>query len=394
MYLSRLQLQHIMRVSAIIEKARRSVTSNTNHWTNKMNNNALYYPTIEFTDFQYLWSASLLWDHIYRIVPRGYEPNDPPEVLALMESDEIGIPIHPDNYASSIAEEFLGRLDSGEWNASALTLDIPNEYRRLHMDKVDVVLRDLIIARGVGEFDGEWLHVPKDFVGLYMTYLANVVANRNHLQMLSDSTPAWTGATYFKYNGEIEGFPHNDFTQQLATIVVRDYLPTNILSIKPRDILSFREKYRAERQRFLFTMKTWAKRLSECDDNRVGLDLIQDMNKDVEASLKEYRGSLSALRISTTTGLLSLTIPIATNVAALIGGKDLQTSTLLVGAGAGLALGLVSGLTALSQKKKKLTKECDFSYLMDMEREWKGISRGNTDYNYYLCREMEEFIND
>src|SRR6266576_3973995 len=40
---------------------------------NKMNY-ALYYPTIEFQDYAWLWSASLLWDRIYRIVPKGYEP--------------------------------------------------------------------------------------------------------------------------------------------------------------------------------------------------------------------------------------------------------------------------------------------------------------------------------
>jgi hypothetical protein len=363
--------------------------------TNIMNNNALYYPTIEFTDYLWLWSASLLWDRVYRIVPRGYKPNDPSIVLSLMESGEIGIPIHPNDYASSIAEEFSSRVNSGEWNASALSLEISNEYRRLHRDKVDVILRDMIITRGVGRPYGDWLHVPEDFATLYMTYLANAVAKRNHLQMLSDNTSAWTGATYFKYNGEIESIPQKDFTQQLATLVVRDYLPTDILSIKPKDILLFREKYRAERQRFLIAMKTWAKNLSECDDARVGRDLIEDMNKDINASLKDFRGSLSTLKTKSTTGIISLTFPIVTSVAALIGGKDLQTSTLLVGAGAaGLALGLVSGLTDLRREKKKITKECDYSYLMEMEREWKGISRHNNDYNNYLCRGMKEFIND
>jgi hypothetical protein len=359
-----------------------------------MNNYALYYPTIEFTNHQWLWSASLLWDRLYRIVPTGYQPDDPPNVLALMESGEIGIPLHPDDYAPLIAEEFIARLDSGEWNAAALTLDMPDEYRRLHTDKVDVVLRDMIIAHGAGKAQGEWLHVPTDFAAHYMTYLANAVAERNKLQMLSDSAPAWAGATYFKYNGQVEDFPRDEFTQQLATMVVREFLPSDILSIKPKDILSFREKYRAERQRLLTSMQTWAKRLSECDDDRVAQDLIQDMNKDIEASLKDFRGSLSALNVAGMTGLKSLTFPVVTKVASLIGGKDLDPSTLLFVAGASVALGLVSGLSDWNQKRKKLTKECDYSYLMHMRKQWKGIAMYDKDYNYYLCRKMEEFIND
>jgi hypothetical protein len=359
-----------------------------------MNNYALYYPTIEFNDYQWLWSASLLWDRIYRIVPAGYEPDDPPNVLALMESGEIGIPLHPDDYAPAIAEEFVARLDSGEWNAAALNLDMPDEYRRLHTEKVDVVLRDMIIARGAGKAQGEWLHVPTDFAAHYMTYLANVVAERNNLQMLSDNASAWTGATYFKYNGQVEDFPRIEFTQQLATMVIREFLPSDILSIKPREILAFRKKYHAERQRLLTSMQTWAKRLSECHDDRVGQDMIQDMNKEIETALKDFRRSLSALNVVGLTGLKSLTFPVVTKVAALIGGKNLDPSTLLIFTGAGVALGLVSGLSNWTQKRKKLAKECDYSYLMHMDKQWKGIAMYNNDYNYYLCREMEEFIND
>lgn len=371
-----------------------SDNANADNWTNMMNNYALYYPTIEFTNYEWLWSASLLWDRLYRIVPRGYQPNDPSNVLALMESGEIGLPIHPDNYTSLIAEEFMNRLDSCEWDAAALDLVMTDDYRRLHMDKVDVVLRNMIIAQGAGTAHGDWLYVPKDFTAHYMTYLANVVAERNHLQMLSDSVPAWTGATYFKYSGAVEGFPREEFSQQLVTLVVREFLPEDILSIKPKDILAFRENHREERQRLLIAMQTWAKKLSECDDDRVVRDLIQDMNKEIDVSLKDFRDSLSALSIAGLTGLKSLTFPVATKVATLIGGKDLDTTTLLVITGAGVALGLVSGLSDWSQKRKRLTKSCDYSYLMHMQKRWKGIARYDNDYNYYLCREMEEFIND
>jgi len=359
-----------------------------------MNNYALYYPTIEFTDYAWLWSASLLWDRIYRIVPAGYRPDDPPNVSALTESGEIGIPIHPDDYAPQLATDFIRRLDSGEWNAAALTGEITDQYKRLHSDKVDVVLREMIIARGAGSAHDEWLHVPTDFAAHYMTYLANAIAERNKLQMLSDSAPAWTGATYFRFDGKVEDYPQEEFTQQLATLVVKDFIPANLLDIRPKDILSFRQKYRSERQRFLLAMQTWAKRLSECDDGRVAQDIVHDMKIEIESALTDFRGSLSALNVVAMTGLKSLTFPVATKVASFIGGKDLDPSILMIVTGIGAALGLVSGLSDWKHKRKKLLKECDYSYLMHMGNRWTRCAMYNKDYNYYLCREMEEFIND
>jgi len=359
-----------------------------------MNNYALYYPTIEFTDYQWLWSAALLWDRIYRIVPAGYQPFDPPNVLSLMETGEIGIPIHPDEYAPDIAKKFIGKLKSGKWDAAALSDDIPDEYKRLHKDKVDVVLREMIIAKGRGDKKGEWLDVPTDFAAHYMTYLANAIAEKNGLQMLSDSTPAWTGATYFKFNGGVEDCPYDEYSHQLATLVVKDFLPDNILSIQAADILSFRKKYRSERQRFLLSMQSCAKDLSDCKDEHIFQDIIHDKKKDIELALKDFRGSLSALNAVTLTGLKSLTFPVCTKIASVIGGKNLDPSTLMIISCGGAALGLVSGLSDWNQKRKKLLKECDYSYLIHMRRHWKGVAMYENDYNYYLSRVMEEFIND
>jgi hypothetical protein len=271
---------------------------------------------------------------------------------------------------------------------------LPDDYKRLHTDKVDVVLRDMIIAKGSAEAHGDWLHVPTSFAAHYMTYLANSIAARNNLQMLSDCAPAWTGATYFRLDGGVESFPNKDFTQQLATLVVRDFLPENILSIPPEQILNFRDKYRDERQRFLSSIQRSAKLLSDCDDSSIAEDVINDLQKDIDSALEDFRGSLSALNIVSLTGLKSVTFPVVTKVASIIGGVDLNPTTLmLIGAG-GAALGLVSGLSDYSQKRKKLLKECDYSYLLHMRRRWKGVAMYNNDYNYYLCREMEEFIND
>jgi len=109
----------------------------------------LYYPTIQFKQehYRWLWSASLLWDKIYRIVPEGYVLNEPRNITELCETGDIGIGINPKDYSAQVAQEFMGKLENKAWEASALMFhnDDINEYKeycRLHKDKVDVSLRN------------------------------------------------------------------------------------------------------------------------------------------------------------------------------------------------------------------------------------------------------------
>ncbi|MDD5191213.1 MAG: hypothetical protein PHE50_09260, partial [Dehalococcoidales bacterium] len=329
-----------------------------------MANYVLYYPTIEFHNYPLLWSASLLWDRIYRIVPEGYTPEDPKNVQILAETGEIGIPIYPDMYTKDVAEEFLNKIDAGEWQAAALEFDMPDAYTRIHQDKVDVELRNIIIAKGQAAAHDDWLCVPTEFGALYMTYLAEQISKRNNLQLLSDRSSAWTGSTYFKYNGEIEDFPMDEQTQQLATLVIRDYIPQNILDISPNDLIKYREKYRDERQRFIASIRNAAKSISICDDETVYKDRVEDLKKDIESSLTDYRRSMGALNIAGWTGIKSLSFPVVTKVATAISGKDLDVSTLLIISTLGIGIGLVAGFSDWKQKRRTLDKDSDYSYLM------------------------------
>lgn len=359
-----------------------------------MDNYALYYPTIEFNDYEWLWSASLLWDRIYRIVPSGYQPEDCDNVRSLTEAGEIGIPIRPEQYSAKVADDFIAKLENGEWSAAAVETEIPKEYAKLHQDKVDVKLRELVIAKGSGAAHEEWLYVPTQFEALYMTYLANHIAAANKLQLLSDSAAAWTGSTFFRYDGDVQDYPSEELVQQLAVLVLRDFIPEDLLDIRPAQILEFREKYRNERQRFVHVMRESARELSLCADPSIVRDKIEDLKKDIETSLKDYRKAAETLSITGWTGIKSLSFPVATKVASKIYGSELDPSTLVIISGLGVGIGLVSGLADWRQKQKKLEKECDYSYLLHLSREWQKCARYEKDYNYFLCREMEEFIND
>ena len=49
----------------------------------------LYYPHIEFQNEAWVKSSLLLWNHVYRIVPEGYVPNDSDDIKALIDEDLV-----------------------------------------------------------------------------------------------------------------------------------------------------------------------------------------------------------------------------------------------------------------------------------------------------------------
>jgi len=357
-------------------------------------NYALYYPSIEFQDYRWLWSASLIWDRIYRIVPQNYKPEDPKNIQSLTETGEIGIPIRPDAYTREVAQEFVDKIDTGKWSAAALEFDMSEAYAKLHQDKVDVELRNVIIARGRASEHDQWLYVPTEFESLYMTFLAGRVAEKNDLQLVSDSAAAWTGSTYFGYDGEIEDFPREDLSQQLATLVVRDFIPTNVLEIRPDQLIAFRGKYRDERARFVSCIREMAKAISDSEDANVYNDRVEDIKSDIESAVSDYRRSMCNLNVAGWTGITSICFPVAREVASAMAGKDLDVTTLHMISALGIGLGLVAGISALDEKRKSLERACDFSYLIHVSRDLKGVALYGKDYNYFLCRQMEEFIND
>jgi hypothetical protein len=185
--------------------------------------------------------------------------------------------------------------------------------------------------------------------------------------------------------------PREDLPHVLAAMLIRDFIPTNVVNIEPKALLSFRDKHRDERHRFVNAVRTAASRMANCHDAKVARDMYEDLKKDITSSLEDYRKSMDILKVEGWTGIKTLLFPAATGVIGKLIALDPTQLTIL--SAAGLAIGAVSGIASMKQKGKKLTREYDYSYLLHMRRTWQKCYR-NSDWNYYLCRQMEEFIND
>lgn len=94
----------------------------------------LYYPHIEFQNEAWVKSSLLLWNHVYRIVPEGYVPNDSDDIKALVDEDLVrGIKLD-DKDREDTCDEFLKLCDRIENHMPAGL--IPSDEDRIHPGKL------------------------------------------------------------------------------------------------------------------------------------------------------------------------------------------------------------------------------------------------------------------
>ena len=362
-------------------------------------NLALYYPSMEFRDVAWLKGMLLFWDGIRRIVPESYTPDDDDEVKPFLEAGIIKS-IDPRQDAARIADEFSSKLEEKEYTAAALS-DIQGSedperelYYRMHPDKVDSRLRDLLSAQEVSIATRDWLYVSEEFGRYYMFYLANSIAESRGLAKITDSTEAWTASTYFDYEGRIDvDTPFEQSKQLIAALMLRDFVPANIEAIPAVSLLSFREKHRDERRRFLESIKTYVTKISNISDPQTIQDAVNEYKKDVEDSIKDFKESLGSLRFTSLTGIKAIAFPLSATAVHWLGPQNSEYEVIAT-AVAGLALGLLASYREYKEKRKDLIKKCDYSYIYFLENIPSNWRWGGDTFNYYLYREIEEFIND
>jgi hypothetical protein len=121
---------------------------------------------------------------------------------------------------------------------------------------------------------------------------------------------------------------------------------------------------------------------------------MRDIKRDIESALVDYRRSMEVLNVVGWTGMKSLSFPVLTTVITKITGHELDSTTLFIVSALGIGIGTVTGLMDWKHKRKKLSRDSDYSYLLHLTNEWKGCAMNNYDYNYVLYDDMDQFIND
>lgn len=170
---------------------------------------ALYYPTIEFQDIDFLKKSILLWDRVFRIVPSQYAPEDDPEVGEAVGAGSI-VNLHVDSDEKTRAAhhflDFYAKRNDPQCRLTWPAGFSAETFTRVNPEKVDAKLLPLFeqLARRLSA-DG-FLEVPHELAGGYMFYLANAVAGRRSLQLLTDSSESWTVGSFFAQAGNFDDY--------------------------------------------------------------------------------------------------------------------------------------------------------------------------------------------
>lgn len=362
-----------------------------------MSKEILYYPTIEFQDYDYnwLWTASLFWDKIYRIVPDGYILHEPSNIRELCSTGDIGIPLSPNIYSADASAKFIKNLEEGVWQAAALEfnqIDIEKyeNYCRLHKSKVDVTLKNLMLLNESHFEDNDWIYVSKEMSNQYMIFLATEIAKKNNLSLNTYNPDVWTASTYFLHSGSVQDgfYPGNCYIEEskaaLTPIFFNDVFPANILGIPASTILEFREKRKDERAQFQNAIDDFSKRLASANDPRILEQILNEEKTKVEYALTEYKKSMDIMKVVKWGGFFASLATITTDA---LGYTSFNTNVIQGLTSAGIGVGLLTGLI----EKRINPINTPYSYLCSL----KNLSMDYfNEFNFMLYKKVDEFIND
>ena len=343
----------------------------------------LYYPHIEIANDAWLKASLLLWDCVYRIVPKAYTPTDNyPVKLAADHGLVQAITLEPADF-QTIAKEFtsfLSRLPFLPAGLDAFQTD------RLHKDKIDSQLYP-VLERLATRIDPDgFLDLPEGVSRGYMMHLAKSVAGRRNLATATDSRHAWTISPYYHDNGNYDENVCNPEAQAFYTsMVFRDLVPANLMTVDMKDVVEFVEKRRDERENLRNSLNDFVEQLAACDSPDHVRSLCEVFVRRIEQAKQEFRRSMGFLNRDDRHALLTVGMPVAATVFGALG-VDPFSFTKLAGS---VSLGAVAAYADYKKVKFRHRKESDMSYLVDIDDDL--IAR-NTIPNYE--RIFEEFIND
>ena len=365
--------------------------------------NALYYPHIGFQHPDWLKGMALFYESIYRIVPDNIIPQDHESLQPLLEDPTIGKMIDPSKYSAEASSEFL--FDKDSWNAAAFVCNDEEEVEetlsRIHNEKTDEKVKKLFNSLGYGKMDGEWFNVPTELASHFMLYLANDIAKKNQLNLITDSWAPWTATTYYNLDGEFDEWvplykQNNEYSDDpfaLFSLLVGEITPINISEIPAEKIIKFRDERKDEIRRFREKIYSLYSELQKLEDPVVRQDAINRNIEDLIKAKKDYQNSADIIKAK---GWFGVTF-MGFSAPVTLGNLFNIPSTSIVSLGlTSLALGGIFNIKSTKEKLLELQEKSPVSALVSMSKSFKRYTyrKEEVGMNYLAYDCMEEFVND
>ena len=351
--------------------------------TNSNPHSVLYYPTIEFQSIEWVKKALLFWDHVYRIVPQGYIPQDSQEILLLKEHDLIiDIPVS-DGEKIKAAKSFLKFLKSLVNLPSGLG---EQNNDRLNKNKVDsrlLRLFDAIADDFDFKSDSDWFYFPANIARGYMFTLAQTIAESRHLVRATDNLDIWSVSPYFteKGNFPFEDVPYKNGNEGVyCSLMIEEALPTNAGVLSASEIINFNIKRKDERTLFRNHINELVYRLPLIKSREQWDDEMNFLLENFERDKEEYKKSYGKLGRVFKNSVIAVGVP---TYLTAIGSQIFEDNTQLLPSLAIAAIATISNFNLI----KKNRNPSYASYLIDIKGKANQIPNIASQY-------LHEFIND
>jgi hypothetical protein len=329
---------------------------------------ALYYPYIHLADESWLKVAALYYDNLGRIVPYGYATNDSPFVTALNSATPFIRNLTPLQEIFEIQDDFLAFAKEHLANPEkrrviweTLGGHLPPIIAVLHRDKFEIALLGELIELGLAttpkDLDQEFYTLDPLTAVLYMTFLANRMAERRGLPVVTDDPSLQPLLRDFQSDTSRE--PDSAFA--LASLVIETAIPVNLDQISVQQIVDFREFSEFDRLRFYEALREFSKDVQLVEDSNALKDLLAHKQKIINDSVAALELCYTNTRIAYVTGLLGLSVPawsVAVGGMAGLGAIPIvATATMAVGMMAQKAIAL-----------NKARRDSPWSYVISLRR--------------------------
>lgn len=355
---------------------------------------ALYYPSIDIPNSDWLKTAVLFWDSISTIVPESYRDpynskdsqrladigflqpiyvNSDNESVISIEDDIIGLLYSPE----FMNETFMnGNISMGSIADSKMSHRLKREMRMLfdddiHPDKMSHELRRYFSNRNA---DGVY-YFDRAFCYIYMHLLANNICERKSIGLVTDdiTSAMFTNPIRFGKQASFLDYgyrhPNNKRTYEQGLLLE---LAINGLHISPdaklSDIINFKSKHKDE----LGLFRTELARLT----NNISLDLsidgvrqqVNDLyTNDFSPAFNNLKAALNGMKIKwLTDSLLKVSLfSVGTISIPFMLGLDVPQALL-----AGMGISLLASATNYNVDKKQELRKNPYSYLLATEKKF------------------------
>ena len=334
--------------------------------------NALYFPYINFRDIGWLKTAALYYTKLFRIVPPHGAEGDSEDVRSLIENLGFIENIDRPDEAELIELEFVEEMRKQyvvpqllprmfTERASIRSIGFP---MRLHASKFTYGTLATLAELGLAEDyrrlknNRQWVRIDRRAAAIYMTMLAERMAERRGIPAVTDDPLFQKWLTYFGFESEIDQQRRRE--HRLPFLVIRTAVPSRIADVPIKKLAEFRRIHDAERIRFFAAIESMSRDVARIQDSQAIEECIEQHRSVVADGVNELRKSLQGVGIAAAAGLVGVSLP------PLIAQLVPNPTGLILGGGLSLAL----GLNALSfyNQHCRLRGNSPWTYVLSLSR--------------------------